>query len=219
MKLALINGSPKGKLSGSNTLLNWLVTDIKNEVDVTRVTVSDTTHHPQSVDAAAACDYLVCCFPLYTDLTPGIVQQFFELMEAKKADFKDKPILFLLHSGFPEAVQSRLLERYCRHFASLMGMKVMGCILFGTSGGVREAPEQFFKKKKDALAAIGSGILTMMPYDEDALILPGHIEKMSRTRMFLFSMFAFAMDMSWNRMLKKNGVFDQRFDRPYAPKN
>ncbi len=217
MKLALINGSPRGKSGNSGKLLDWLTRGILDQTEITRIIAADVKNQQESVDAISACDYIVCCFPLYTDLTPGIVKQFFETMAQQKDKFKEKPILYFVHSGFPEVTQSRLLERYCRHFTHVMDMQYMGCIILGGSEPIRYAPENAFKKKMEAIQNIGLKILAKAPIEPDALRLPGQIERMSRFRRFVLLLMPFLFDLFWNFELKKNNAFKKRFDRPYAP--
>ena len=219
MKLALVNGSPRGRFSNSAKLLDWLTSEIQGQTKITRVIAADIKHQQASADKIADSDYIVCCFPLYTDLTPGIVKHFFETMEQQKDKFKAKPILYLVHSGFPEVVQSRLLERYCQHFTKLMDMQYMGCIIWGGSEPIRYAPESAFKKKKTAVRNIGVNILTKQPIDPEALKLPRQVESMSKFRAFIFSLVPWAFDLFWNYELKKNNAYDKRFDKPYEPLN
>jgi hypothetical protein len=49
-------------------------------------------------------------FPLYTDCMPGITKDYFEYMENNKKILEGKSITFIVHSGFPEAIQSRAVN-------------------------------------------------------------------------------------------------------------
>jgi len=217
MKLALINGSPRGKKGNSNKLLNWLVSEIKTEADITEITLSHLTKQTEAIKLAEDSDYLIFCFPLYTDLMPGIVKHFFELMDKDKESFKNKPVLYFIHSGFPEAIHSRMLEQYCQHFTKLMSMQYMGCLIMGGSEGMQYMPEQAFKKRKQEFGKIGRNILTFKPYTPDALKISGHIEKFMGLNKIRLSIMPSFMNLFWNRIIRTNKAYKKRLDKPYAP--
>jgi len=217
MKLALINASPRGKNSNSTLLLKWLSRDLPADAEKTFVYAVKAEDQDTAIEKIKTCDYYAITFPLYTDAMPGIAKKFFEGMMESKQSFVGKPVLFIIHSGFPEALQSRMAERYVRHFARLMDMYPAECVIIGGSETMRFAPEEAFAKRADALATLGSKFGSGQPLTEQDMLMPGHQEKLSKALMFLFRLAAPLTDIMWNSMMKKNGVFKQRFDRPYQP--
>lgn len=215
MKLGIINGSPRGRSGNSNTIAEWMTSRIKNEVEIHTVFAADVAYLDQSTTDMGTCDLLLVIFPLYTDAMSGYAKQFFEHMEKNKAQFTDKPVLFVIHSGFSELAQSRLVERYCEHFSSLLRMRYLGCVILGGSEAIRHAPEKFFKKKIVSFARIGQRILSGQPLSQDELAIPGNKESLSKGALFFLKHFTFLSDYFWNRRLKRSNVFDKRFDRPY----
>ncbi len=215
MKLALINASPRGKNSNSTLMLKWLSRDLPADTKKTFVYAVKAKDQTASIESITACDCFAVTFPLYTDAMPGIAKKFFEGMMEKKQHFTGKPVLFIIHSGFPEAVQSRMAERYVRHFANLMGMQTAGCVIIGGSETMRFAPEDAFSKRANALAALGTKFAAGQALTEQDLLMPGHREKLPKALMRLFNLIAPLTDVFWNQMLKKNGAFKRRFDRPY----
>ena len=126
MKLAVVNGSPRGRKSNSARIAGW-ITQGMDEVEI--FYAADIKKHDEAVEKALAADSILFVFPLYTDAMPGIVKAFMEKMARR--DFSGKTITFVIHSGFPEAVHLRTLERYCVYFARICGMKLLGCGVIG----------------------------------------------------------------------------------------
>ena len=215
MKLGLINASPRGKKSNSAEVLNWLTRAINEELETTLVYAVKAENQPQAIESIKSCDYYVVIFPLYADSMPGIAKKFFENMMNEKESFTGKPVLFIIHSGFPEAIQSRMAERYARHFAKLMDMQTMGCLIMGNSEGIRMHPKQAASKRAEAITQIGKVILEKRPLTEAECILPGQFEKMPKPMLNMFKNLAFLMDIGWHRMMRQNGAYQNRLDRPY----
>ncbi|MEX1308701.1 MAG: NAD(P)H-dependent oxidoreductase, partial [Eubacteriales bacterium] len=198
MKLGLINASPRGKNSNSAHILNWLTRDINETIEKTLVYAVKAENQAQAIESIKACDYYVVIFPLYADSMPGIAKAFFEKMMLKKESFTGKPVLFIIHSGFPEAVQSRMAERYVRHFARLLNMQTMGCIIIGNSEGIRMHPKQASSKRAEAIAHIGRTIPEKRTLTEAESTLPGQLEKMPKPMITLFKILAPLMDSGWH---------------------
>jgi len=215
MKLGIINGSPRGKKSNSNTISDWITEDIKKYVDIKKVFAKDIKNHKKSIEDMCNCDYILMVFPLYTDAMSGYTKLFFENMERARDSFAGNPILFIIHSGFPEAAHSRLLERYCKHFSSIVGMDYKGCIILGGSEAIMHAPHQYFKKKIEALGSLGRKILTEETFSKEDVKLPGHKETLPLLTSFFLKTFPSLNDIFWNSQLKKNNAFEQRYARPY----
>ena len=124
MKLTIVNGSPRGRKSNSDKILEWLLADIKDTPGFSyeKVYVVDIKGRENQIEVLKASDSIIVIFPIYTDCMPGIAKEFFELMESNKEIFVGKPITFIVHSGFPEAIHSRAIERYNQYFAKLLKM-------------------------------------------------------------------------------------------------
>jgi len=215
MKLALINASPRGKKSNSRKLIKWFSRDLPQDVETTMVFANRVAEQEHAIEDIAACDAYLVVFPLYTDALPGIAKAFFERMMAQKTRFTGKPVLFIIHSGFPEAAQSRMVERYARHFAKLMQMTVSGVVIIGGTESMQAAPEEAFGKRANALAALGQAFVSGKTLTEAECTMPGHREHLPRFVMRTINVAAPLMDIYWNQQLKKNNAFERRFDKPY----
>jgi hypothetical protein len=80
-------------------------------------------------------EYVLLAFPLYTDAMSGGVKRFIELLRpisqhSRKAHPK---LLFLVQSGFPEAIHSRAIEKYLQKLAHRLNCDYVGTIIRGAS--------------------------------------------------------------------------------------
>ncbi|MBN2557415.1 MAG: NAD(P)H-dependent oxidoreductase [Clostridia bacterium] len=214
MKLAVINGSPRGRDSNSSRIAGWITSSLEGSVEVCHAYVFNIARYDELMAKIGGCDYYLFIFPLYTDSMPGLSKAFMEKMEEHKPLFSGKNIAFIIHSGFPESSQSLTVERYTRYFASLLGMNCTGTIKMGGSEIIRSAPDSFFKDKVAAFQKIAKNIERSEPFDAKALEIIG-----SRKRHGAFFNFIFKhIDIGgiyWNRILRKNKAYKSRFDRPY----
>lgn len=215
MKLAIINGSPRGKNSNSNIISSWITQNISDKCEIKKVYVTDKKNSESNITSIGDCDYILVIFPLYTDTMPGITKLFFENMEKQKTLFVNKPVLFVIHSGFPEMIHSRSLERYCKNFASLMQMNYVQCIILGGSEIISYVPANFNAKKAKAFSKIGDSIIAGKKITTEATIIPGNKEHLGKLSMLISRLFPAMTDAFWNSQLKKKDAYKNRFDQPY----
>nr|WP_246433928.1 NAD(P)H-dependent oxidoreductase [Spirochaeta isovalerica] len=136
---------------------------------------------------AKTADSFLFVFPLYVDSMPGITKAYFEAMEQHKTDFAGKPVYFVIHSGFPEMVQSKALSHYNAYFATeIMGMDYKGTVIIGGSESMQMAPDQAFRKLQINLKLVGQAIKEYKNLPEDINIRINKRERLSGFRRFLF---------------------------------
>jgi multimeric flavodoxin WrbA len=216
MNLLIVNGSPRGRKSNSDKMLNWLFNDqqLTSGISIDKVYAVDRKDRDQQLKLMEAADSLLVIFPLYTDGMPGITKEVFEQMEDIKEDLKGKTISFIVHSGFPEPKQSRSVEKYVMHLAALLDMRYLGTVVMPGSEALSMAPESMFKKKFDSFRKIGSCIIEGKQLDAAALKLIAGPEVLPPFQLFVMKHVNIG-NIFWNRMLKKNNAFDKRYDSPY----
>jgi len=214
MKLAIINGSPRGKKSNSNRITGWMTNVMDNDTEVIKVFANETSKHEKQIEEISGCDAYLMIFPLYTDSMPGITKRFMEVMEDNREYFNEKPIYFIIHSGFPESSQSITVEGFTKNFSSLLGMKYYGGIRMGGSEALQVAPDNYFGKKKDAYEFIAGNIERLEPFDSEKTAYLSRNRKPGAIMRFIINKTGLN-NMYWNNTMKKNGVYDRRFDQPY----
>ena len=218
MTLLAINGSPRGRVSNTKKLIEYFIKDITpSTVDLLHLKEYYDQDNLQSViNAIKDHDYILIGFPLYADWTPGFVKEFFEQIGECQRLFKNKHFLFMIQCGFPESNHCRYVERYCERFTKRIQAKYIGSIVRGGSEGARLIPKKFFKDAQ-RLSELGKIFQSEKILDQALLKTIAKPEKLSKFRLLWMKiMLKFPIsNLYWNSQLKKNGVYDHRFDTPY----
>lgn len=214
MKLSIVNGSPRGQKSNSKRITGWLTQNAISNTDVIveEIFLSQHQKHDIYIKQLKDSDYILFIFPLYVDSMPAVVKTFFEKLELSKEFFKDKSTAFILHSGFPEAIHSRVLEKLVKYFSTkIMEMHCHGVVIMGGSESLQAAPDQVFSKKIVVYKRIYEAIINKADFTNDDLTHLSKPEKLSPILRLLVPM----SSMFWNQQLKSNHAYKKRFDQPY----
>ena len=215
MSLMIFNGSPRGENSNSNTIASWFIGGFE---ETKTVYLKKVKQHDDFIETSKSYDKLLFVFPLYVDGMPGQVKYFFEQMHKNKDEFKDKEVTFIIHSGFPEAIHSKNLEKYLCRFSDLMAMKNFGVVILPGSEGFRLMHPKMTAKKAEKVFEIGKMYRLNQPFPKSIKdTLEGPLRK-SKFKIVMFSILKTIglTNIYWNSQLKKNKAFDKRFDAPYS---
>lgn len=200
MKLTVFNGSPRGEKSNSARMIPW-VTDIKLE---NICHLNKLSQHGSYLDMARSSSIFLFIFPLYVDSMPGITKVFFEIMEKNKALFSGKPVYFIIHSGFPEMIQSKTLSKYTKYFSTkIMKMDYMGTVIIGGSEAMQMAPDGAFRKLQSALGIVRESIENNQEIPEDLNIRINKRDRLTLIQRFLFTINPLK-DFYWHYRARKN---------------
>jgi NAD(P)H-dependent FMN reductase len=178
----------------------------------------DRSRLPEYVSQFAKADAVLLGFPLYTDAMPGIVKRFVDALEGRCAAPANPELLFLVQSGFPEAVHSRAVEAYLERLAGRLNCRYVGTIVKPSGEGTRlRSPErnaQLFARLRE----LGRGYAAVGTLDPKVLALLASPERFPFwltpiLRLFLRSRSA---RFFWDKQLRENGAFERRDDRRYT---
>jgi len=212
MKLTIFNGSPRGIKSNSSRMVPWITNTPVEEICY----LNKFSLHESYIENAKSADALLFIFPLYVDSMPGITKSFFELMENHKAILSGKPVYFVIHSGFPEMIQSRSLSRYVRYFATkIMNMDYKGTVIVGGSESMQMAPDGAFRKLQSNLKIVGKAIENKEMVPENINILINKRDRLTAIQRFIFSINPLK-NFYWNYRAKQHGIKINLTDQPYA---
>jgi hypothetical protein len=145
------------------------------------------------------------------------VKEFIETLEPYCGRQGNPDIVFLIQSGFPEAVHLRALERYLMKLSQRLGCRHIGTIVRGGGEVLRFMPEPVRKVVHQRLYRIGKAFGATHNLDRGMLATLAFPERLSKSGLFIIGILQKlgVLDASWNRQLKANKAFDRRFDTPY----
>ena len=214
MKLTIFNGSPRGKSGNSEVIANILVQNFSGADDIKRHYIKNTDNYNEIIKDESEVYFFV--FPLYADAMPYAVKAFFECMEENKEIYSGRKFYFFIHSGFPEAKQSRLLERYLKYFSNLLGAHCMGVCIMGNSEMLRNSDLQSKRmlKIKHHLSKLAANILDGTEFNKDSIKYFCGMETLPKSASVVLKIFPL-INIGFNLMLKQNGAYDKRFNKPY----
>lgn len=211
MKTLIINGSPNGKKGNTEILCRRFIKGMQIQPEVRYVAGEDAQALATYMDGF---DHWLFFFPLYVNAMPGIVKRLFEHMEPNQG----KSVGYFVHSGFDEAAQSDYLCAILKNFNQRMGYQDLGIVVAGGLAGVRYMPEQMNKKLFARLERGGMLYEQCGRFDEESVQQfgrPYRYTKAQARRNRILKRLGLT-NLFWNSMLKKNGAFQRRFDKPFG---
>jgi multimeric flavodoxin WrbA len=215
-RLTLLNGSPRGKRGNTPIFLEQIAKGFGGPSETFQLVRLKKTQ--QMVQAFANSECVLLGFPLYTDAMPGMVKHFIEALEPLAGRKNNPSIGFLVQSGFPEGLQSRYVERYLEKLARRLGCPYLGTVVKGNGEGVRQMPPNVTQGLFEELQALGAGLAQEGRLDAQILRRLAAPESYPAILGPFFQLFL-RLPMAhgyFDEILKKNGVYAERFARPFA---
>jgi hypothetical protein len=211
-KLILYNGSPR--LSGSNTALilqaisdayspNIVIRDLKQK--------KMWAHWAAEFSAESA---VIFVLPLYVHAMPSHVMAFIEMLQPSKGSLG-----FIVQQGFPESSQSHFLEAYFESLTQRLQRDYMGTAIKGGVEGFQLQPAKEQAKILAPFVELVGSVLENGHMSAPVLAKLADKGYLSKGMLFIFRLLAPTglINSYWDRQLKQNNAFHQRFDRPYSP--
>ncbi len=200
MKIAMINGSPKGKRSASNLFLQELQTCISIDAEFKIFSFNKPQINDSTLEELSHCDVLIFACPLYVD---GIPSQLLScLYQMEKAGMRNKNIVVygIVNAGFYEGKQTeialQILENWCNKMEFHWGMGVG----IGAGGAFpRIASKPLGKGPKKSVGAAFNTLSENTKNKKTSDNLYVSIDFFPR---WLYKMYA---ESGWKRVIKRNG--------------
>lgn len=216
MKLAIFNGSPRGARSNTKLLLNHFnegFTKHNGEISSYDYLIQEKNLIKQ-VDNFKSAHNIFIAFPLYVDSVPGIVKAFFE--EIGNFNGQNKNILFLVQSGFPEAIQSAGVKKYLENLCKRWNINCLGILIKPAVEGIQVMPHWMTKKLFVLMNDFGKQLALNGKINQNNIEQMAKPYKLSKSRILfykIFDKFGF-VNFYWNKNLKKHNAFEKRYDAP-----
>jgi len=219
MRLTIYNGSPRGKNGNTEILLQKVVDGYESvsSPDIEWLQLNNSKIRQSAHEAFSDSDLVLLGFPLYTDAMPGLVKEFIESLAPYAGREGNPTMAFLVQSGFPESHHSRFVERYLEKLAWRLNAPYAGTIVKGGCEGVRMMSEKMNQKLFEGLHKLGANLAREDEFDHERLMSLAKPEKYPRilAPLFWLALKLPVLQFYWNSQLKENGVYEERFARPF----
>jgi multimeric flavodoxin WrbA len=218
--LTIFNGSPRGRKGNTPIMLkqfgDGFASVAGHSYEIYNLNRLKELGENAQRFAEAECVWLG--FPLYTDAMPGMVKSFIETLAPLRGRKNNPPVGFLVQSGFPEALHSRYVERYLQKLAARLEAPYLGTIVKGGGEGVRMMPDHMNAELFEALQGLGKGFAQTGGLNIDLLPIVAGVERYPAILAPAFKIYLRLPRASWywDSQLKQNGVYEERFAKPYA---
>lgn len=214
MKTIVINGSPKGKKGNTEIFIQNFIRGMNDRVEVKRIIEEDYEELSKLVKEY---DSIIMALPLYIHSMPGIVMRFIEHLQVNSTN-KSKQIGFILQYGFSEGFQGEYLERYFESLAKELNMNYLGTLVKPEAAGVYAMPKFMTRKLFSRLESFGKIYEETHKFDKkiiEKLKQPYRITGYKLKFLKLAKKIGLT-DIMWNKFLRENNAFEERYNRPYG---
>ncbi|MBW2700851.1 MAG: flavodoxin family protein [Deltaproteobacteria bacterium] len=218
-RLLVLSGSPRAT-SNTAILMDHLCKGFRqHEGNVsTFLELKSRSQREKALAAWNKADLVVFGLPLYVHAMPGHLKLFFETLENTQPR-PGRRVAFVVQSGFPEAHHSRWLEQYLARLPARWDATYLGTVVRGGIEGIQIKPPFLTKKLYAQFAGLGDSLGRHACLDRKLVKAIAACESLSPFRRQAFSFFRRIglTNCYWNKQLRDNGAFEQRFARPLSP--
>lgn len=219
MRLTVINGSPRGKGSNTTILMDaFLKGFMKKEGNHFEVFYLNKKYdEPTLQKNFLHSEAIIVAFPLYTDAMPGIVKEYFELLEPYKRVNPGLKLGYVVQSGFPESYQSFFIARYLKKITGYFEAEYLGTIIKGGVEGIQIKPNWMKRGILKKFEKLGYHFAHAEEFDRkliEKLAKPVHLPPFTLIIYRLMHLLRLS-NFYWDMQLKKNQAFEKRWDKPY----
>jgi len=218
MRWLVLNGSPRGKGSNSRRLIAHLQAGVErvpgHEVEVGDLREVDA--QPGLVEKLFEAEAAVVVLPLYADAMPAIVMRFFERLEGLSARERRPRLGFVVQSGFPESIQSEPLARWLTKLTRRLGCESLGIVVRGGVENIRYSPDWANRGLFRRFERLGESLARSGRFDERLVAELARPRVLPAPARVVFGALAKVglTDLVWNRELKRNRAYEERYARP-----
>ena len=145
MKTALINASPRGKISTSFKFLNEVKAMLPKDFETSDIQANKAALTEDQLLELKNSDIWIFANPLYIDSLPGHLLEVLEQIDAsgiaQEAAHKHK-VYAIINCGFYEAVQNKLAVRVYENWCKRAGLEWCGAVGIGGGGAIGFMPAE-----------------------------------------------------------------------------
>ncbi len=199
MRIALIDGSPKGNNSASRVLLEDLKGYWREDAEVVNLGFHSAEISKEAIEELSGTDAWVFAYPLYVDGIPGHLLSCLIQLEEAHLQNRQIHIYGIVNCGFYEGIQTKLALKLLQNWSIKAGFIWSGGIGVGGGGGLAMMPKlepgHGPKAPIDKALAAFSDIILQKKVQENIYVSVAFPR-------FLYKIGA---QIGWRQMIKANG--------------
>lgn len=212
MKTLMLNGSPRADHGNTQLFIDHFQSGLTTPLPVRYLLRENPT---TLALAMKEYDTILLVMPLYIHAMPGLVMKLFE--ELKPQSSHHQKIGFIVQAGFIESATARYLENYLSALAHRLNYTYLGTVIKGDAAACSILPHFLFDKLFKQLKALGVAYEKTGSFDPLLVKKLGNPVYLSKFQVRLLEsrLVSRLNQVGWNWILKRNGCFENRYDRPF----
>lgn len=213
-KLVIYNGSPRRSGSNSTLILKKVIEALSNRVEIRDLKEEDKW--AEWAEAFKRENHVMFFMPLYVHAMPSHVMGFIEKLQTSRGS-----ISFFVQSGFPESSQSHYLEAYFENLALRLGRTYMGTAIKGGVEGLQIRPAKAQEKIIEPMVNSIVNLVCEGSFNPSNIWQLAKPIRLGKGMEILFKVLTKIglINFMWDKQLKENDAYENRFDCPYLPLN
>lgn len=214
MSTIILNGSPKGKNGNSEIFLQHFIKGMKSTCKVKYIIKENSK---ELALYTKNFDTIIFVLPLYIHSMPGVTMRFLECLEPSEPS-ENKSMGVIFQCGFTESSQCKYAEKYFTSLSKELNRNYLGTVVKGESAGVYMMPSFLTRKLFRSLEELGEIYEKTHTFDKaiiEKLKKPYELTGFTLTQMKFATKTGLSKIM-WHKLLKQNGAFDKKLDKPFV---
>lgn len=222
MQLKIFNCSPQVKEKSASAFIAnafqiGFTADLINSATIYHL--RERSNWEQHKQVFAQSEQVLFVLPLYVDCIPGLLMEFLEYIEdwgTLEDTSEKKQLFFIVQSGFPEALQLRVCEKYLEQLPSRLSCEYGGTLIKGGLFGIAYAMGQRTKTRTgEAFAEWGKRFADERCFKKEEVTAFAAPERFDKKAVKIFKLLMPLSRIVWNRLAKKTGAKQKLNVKPY----
>lgn len=214
-KLVIYNGSPRRSIGNSSLILTKVLNGLGDRIEIRDL--KQKNKWDEWAEAFKNDKHVMFLMPLYVHAMPSHVMAFIEKLEASQGS-----ISFFVQSGFPESSQSHYLEAYLNLLALRLNRTYLGTAIKGGMEGLKMSSTSVQDKMIEPIVNTINHLVEHGKFDStdlSRLAIPIRFNQTMKVIFGLLSKIGFVNSILWDKQIKANNAYKNRFDQPYNATN
>ena len=214
----LLVGSPKGEMSTSASLGNYLLKLLEEaNIKTIKAFIHRLVNRSEKIEDLLTmvnnADLIILSFPLYVDSLPAPVIKAMELIRDSRNEKqrKNQNFIAISNSGFPEASQIEIALEICKNFAEEVNFNWRGGLALGGGGAVNGRP---LEERGGMLRNVIKGLEITAEYLSRGEDIPNEAIELVSKSLIPSGMYKMMGNLGWRIQSRRYGALKRMKDQP-----